>query len=98
MDFCTWPSKLARIVQDQGRPQMGQIVDKPCNGFKLQNPNEFQLINWDLIDLSDYFSNVESKYSTTAKPDGQELKSQQQRSNNAVNDEYAKKYQQYYGE
>lgn len=98
MDFCTWPSKLARIVQDQGRPQMGQIVDKPCDGFKLQNPNEFQLINWDLIDLSDYFSNVQTKYDSTAKPDGQELKNQQQQSNGAVQDEYAKKYQQYYGD
>lgn len=98
MDFCTWPSKLARIVQDQGRPQMGQAVDKPCNGFKLQNPNEFMLINWDLIDLSDFFSNVETKYNATAKPDGQEMKTQQQQSNDAVNNEYAKKYQQYYGD
>lgn len=98
MEFCTWPSKLARIVQDQGRPMLGQRVDKPCPGYKLQNPNEFMGINWDLIDLSDYFKDVETKYNNTTKPDGEELKYQQQQSADAVSDEYAKKYKQYYGE
>lgn len=97
-EFCIWPSKLARIVQDQGRPMLGQQVANPCPGFKLQNPNEFEGIDWSRIDLSDYFSDVTAKYNATAKPSPDALTNQMQQSNGAMQDEYNQKMQQYYGQ
>jgi conjugal transfer mating pair stabilization protein TraN len=96
-EFCLWPSKLARIVQDQGRPMLGQRVWKPCPGFKLQDPNELMGLDWNRIDLSDYFTDVTAKYNSTPKPNGDALKSQMEQSQDAMKDEYAAKMEQYYG-
>lgn len=97
-EFCLWPSKLARIVQDQGRPMLGQAVANPCPGFKLQNPNEFAGIDWSRIDLSEYFSDVQAKYAATPKPTPDALTQQMQQSNEALQADYSQRMQQYYGQ
>ena len=77
---------------------LGQVVDNPCPGFKLQNPNEFAGIDWSRIDLSDYYEDVQAKYNATAKPSPDGLTSQMQQSNTAMQDELNQKMQQYYGQ
>lgn len=94
-EFCLWPSKLARIVQDQGRPMLGQTVAPPCPGFLLQNPNEFEGIDWSRIDFSEYYSDVTAKYNATAKPSPDGTINQVQQSQEALLNEYTQKMQQY---
>ena len=63
--FCCFNSKLARIVQEQGRPQLatfgadggwGSAKHPNCRGF---TPEEFQALNFDNIDLSEYTEDIE---------------------------------------
>lgn len=96
-EFCLWPSKLARIVQDQGRPMLGQQVAAPCPGFRLQNPNEFEGIDWSRINFSDFYADVMTKYNATAKPNPSAVTNQVQQSQDALLNEYTQKMQQYYG-
>lgn len=96
-EFCLWPSKLARIVQDQGRPMLGQRVAAPCPGFRLQNPNEFEGIDWSQINFGDFYADVMSKYNATAKPNPSAVTNQVQQSQDALLNEYTQKMQQYYG-
>lgn len=97
-NYCVWPSKIARIVQDQGRPLMGQTVAPPCPGFSLQSPNEFALIDWSRIDFSGYYTDVMSKYASTPQPTANGLINQVQQSGAAMQTEYSQKMQQYYGQ
>lgn len=94
-EYCIWPSKLARIVQDQGRPMLGQQVARPCPGFMLQNPNEFEGIDWSRIDFSDFYADVMAHYNATAKPNPGAVSSQVQASQDALLNEYTQKMQQY---
>jgi len=61
---CCFNSKLARIVQEQGRaqlPAMGGFgtPDAPnCRGFR---PEEFQAIDFSKIDLSEYFDELTTR-------------------------------------
>lgn len=72
---CCFNSKLARIVQEQGRPQLksfsglpGSVfgtVDAPvCRGF---DPTEFQSLDFSKIDLSEYFDDVTTAAASTIK-------------------------------
>jgi len=63
--YCCFNSKLARIVHEQGRPQLasfgpdggwGSEKHPNCRGFK---PEEFQALNFDNIDLSEYTQDIE---------------------------------------
>ena len=53
--FCCFSSGLARIIQEQGREQLGIDWGTPtepnCRGF---TPEEFQKIDWNKIDFSEW--------------------------------------------
>lgn len=59
---CCFNSKLARIVQEQGRRQIpamggfGEPRAPNCRGFR---PEEFQAIDFSKIDLSEYFDELQ---------------------------------------
>ncbi len=62
--YCCFNSKLARIVHEQGRPQLQSFVEnlwgKPksprCRGFTAE---EFQMLDFDRIDLSEWFGEIQ---------------------------------------
>ena len=71
--YCCFHSVLARIVQEQGRPQLkdfgysgdwGDPKDPNCRGF---TPKEFQMLDFDKIDLSEYFGKIEQNISKKIK-------------------------------
>ncbi len=57
--YCCFPTKLARVIHEQGRKQLGikwGRTDKPkCRGFSLE---ELQKINFGSIDLSDVLDDI----------------------------------------
>lgn len=72
--FCCFSSKLVRIIQEQGRPQLGIGWGTPqnpdCRGF---TPEELQQINFEAIDFSEYYSDI-----TANPPDPNQLTNQVQ--------------------
>lgn len=70
--FCCFSSKLVRIIQEQGRPQLGISWGTPqnpdCRGF---TPEELQQINFEAIDFSEYYSDI-----TAYPPDPNQLTNQ----------------------
>ena len=72
--FCCFSSKLVRIIQEQGRPQLGIGWGSPqnpdCRGF---TPEELQQINFEAIDFSEYYSDI-----TYIVPDSGQLSTQVQ--------------------
>jgi conjugal transfer mating pair stabilization protein TraN len=63
--FCCFNSKMARIVHEQGRPQLkafgpgggwGTAKNPNCRGF---TPQEFQQLDFSRIDLSEYFGDIQ---------------------------------------
>ncbi len=62
--YCCFNSKLARIVQEQGRPQLntfngwGLPSSPNCRGF---TPEEFQVLDFSLIDLSEWYGSIKTK-------------------------------------
>lgn len=60
--FCCFNSKLARIIQEQGRPQLTSIntfgtpKDPQCRGF---TPEEFQNLDFSQIDLQEYIDDLQ---------------------------------------
>jgi len=63
---CCFNTKLGRIIQEQGRPQLKSFngvgwgtPKKPlCRGF---TPEEFQALDFSKMDLSQYYSEIESR-------------------------------------
>jgi conjugal transfer mating pair stabilization protein TraN len=60
--YCCFNSKLARIIHEQGRPQLttdirnwGSAKSPNCRGF---TPEEFASLDFDRIDLSEYFNDI----------------------------------------
>jgi len=62
--FCCFNSKMARIVAEQGRPQLkafgpdggwGTPENPNCRGF---TPKEFQQLDFSRIDMSEYFGDI----------------------------------------
>ena len=55
--FCCFSSPLARIIQEQGRKQLGISWGEPkhpnCRGFTME---EFQKIDWNKIDFSEWIN------------------------------------------
>ncbi len=94
-EYCVWPSKLARMLQDQGMPQLGQTITSACRGFKMQDPNEFAAINFDLIDFSEYFADVTNKLNNTPMPNTDALSSQTQAAVPAMADKLNERYKDY---
>lgn len=60
--FCCFNSKLARIIQEQGRPQLSSIntfgtpKEPQCRGF---TPEEFQNLDFSQIDLQEYIDDLQ---------------------------------------
>lgn len=63
---CCFNSKLGRIIQEQGRPQLksfnslgwGTAKQPYCRGF---TPQEFQALDFSRMDLSDYYADIEAR-------------------------------------
>lgn len=67
--FCCFNSKMAKIVQEQGRPQLqvfgtdggwGTAKHPNCRGF---TPQEFQQLDFAKIDLTEYFGDIQRNLS-----------------------------------
>jgi len=62
--FCCFPSKLARIVQEAGRKQLGLsfgTAEKPkCQGLSIE---EIGKIDFEKIDFTDFIEDLEAKIS-----------------------------------
>ena len=65
--FCCFNSKLGRIIHEQGRAQLQQFNgsgdwggpgNPNCRGF---TPEEFQMLDFSRIDLSEYFGDVRTR-------------------------------------
>jgi len=60
--YCCFNSKLARIIHEQGRPQLktfngwGSAKNPVCRGF---TPEEFQALDFSKMDLSEYYADIE---------------------------------------
>ncbi|EJX7572379.1 conjugal transfer protein TraN [Vibrio cholerae] len=59
--YCTYPSKLSRILMEQGNAQLGRGYGGPkdpdCRGFTIK---ELENLNFDGMDLSEFYSDVMS--------------------------------------
>jgi conjugal transfer mating pair stabilization protein TraN len=63
---CCFNTKLGRIIQEQGRPQLKSFnglgwgtPKKPyCRGF---TPDEFQALDFSKMDLSEYYADIEAR-------------------------------------
>ncbi|AMK25838.1 conjugal transfer protein TraN [Sphingobium sp. TKS] len=63
---CCFNTKLGRIIQEQGRPQLASFnavgwgtAKKPyCRGFTAE---EFQALDFSKMDLSEYYSDIEAR-------------------------------------
>lgn len=57
--YCCFNSKLSRIINEQGRPQIGKSFGTPkkpdCKGF---TPEEFSRLDFSSIDLSEYIADI----------------------------------------
>lgn len=65
---CVFQSKLGRIIQEQGRPQLrtgitswGSARHPNCRGF---TPEEFQSLDFSKMDLSEFYADIQTKTNT----------------------------------
>lgn len=67
--YCTFPSKLTRILVEQGRAQMGRgwgsAKSPDCSGFTLQ---EIESLDFNKMDLSEFYSDVMKKGQNGSTP------------------------------
>lgn len=71
---CCFNTKLGRIIQEQGRPQLksfnavgwGTPKAPYCRGF---SPEEFQALDFSKMDLSEYYSEIEARAQTDIQVD-----------------------------
>ena len=74
---CCFNTKLGRILQEQGRPQLKSFngvgwgtPKKPiCRGF---TPEEFQALDFSKIDLSEYYADIEARSQSAIQIDMKE--------------------------
>lgn len=74
---CCFNTKLGRIIQEQGRPQLKAFNDDPwgtakkpmCRGF---TPEEFQALDFGKMDLSEYYSDIEARAQSEIQIDMEE--------------------------
>lgn len=61
---CCFNSKLARIINQQGRPQLGLDM-RACDGFTV---SQIQALDWSRIDLSEFIADMlaQAQQSTTS--------------------------------
>ena len=71
--YCTFPSKLARIIQQQGRPQLDMTfgnANKPrCNGL---TPEQLQHIDMSKIDYREFYDDVMKAHPTSSTTTSQQ--------------------------
>jgi len=71
--YCCFSSKLARIINEQGRPQIdkdwGSSKSPECKGF---TPQEFEKLDFSKIDLSEYLDEIKEKFNTSVSKETQE--------------------------
>lgn len=83
--YCSFGTKLAKIIQQQGRPQLGITFGDPenpvCRGL---TPEELQRIDFSKIDFSEFYTDLQKKEHIV--PDNQV----NQRINQDVNEMYHK--------
>jgi len=53
--WCCFPSKLGRIINEQGWAQLGKGWDPSCRGFSL---DELTLLRFDEMDLSEFINDI----------------------------------------
>ena len=72
--YCCFKSKLGRIIQEQGRAQLGIGWGSPkspsCRGL---TPEELVAINWEALDLSEFYADVVAEMEATVRPTQAEL-------------------------
>jgi len=74
---CCFNTKLGRIIQEQGRPQLRAFNANPwgtarnpmCRGF---TPEEFQALDFSRMDLSEYYADIENRSPSEIKIDMEE--------------------------
>lgn len=74
---CCFNTKLGRIIQEQGRPQLkafngdlwGTAKKPMCRGF---TPEEFQALDFSRMDLSEYYADIESRAQSDIQIDMEE--------------------------
>jgi len=61
--YCVYKSELARMIQEQGRPQLGLNFGSPqlpdCDGLTL---NQFASLNFQAMDWSEFFSQIATTF------------------------------------
>ena len=70
--YCCFNSQLARIINEQGRSQFASYAVNPwgtpenprCRGF---TPEELQMIDFSQIDLSEYFTSIQTNLTSDIK-------------------------------
>ncbi len=74
--YCCFNSKLGRIIQEQGRSQLktfpqgfGSPESPQCRGFTT---DEFQMLDFSKIDLSEYFGDIKTKAAGQMKQEMQD--------------------------
>lgn len=64
--YCCYISKLAKIVNEQGKPQLGRDFGTPespdCNGFFAQ---DLEQLDFSKMDLSEFFEDIRSRMPNT---------------------------------
>ncbi|MFW1160575.1 conjugal transfer protein TraN [Vibrio parahaemolyticus] len=67
--YCTYPSKLSRILMEQGNAQLGRgyggAKNPDCKGFTL---TELENLNFDAMDLSEFYTDVMSNAMNGSTP------------------------------
>ncbi len=65
--YCSFSSFLGRVVQEQGKPQLGQnfgTADLPdCDGFTIA---EFASLNFQAMNWSEFFSEISTSFDSSA--------------------------------
>jgi conjugal transfer mating pair stabilization protein TraN len=60
--YCCFNSKLGRIIQEQGRPQLnkswGEADSPDCKGF---TPDEFQKLDFSKLDFTEFAKDIQTK-------------------------------------
>lgn len=88
--YCCFNSKMARIIHEQGRPQLhafqpdgawGTPAQPNCRGF---SPDEFQALDFSKIDLSEYFDDVQKDLATKIQGSQQTIMENIQNKNQAT--------------
>lgn len=67
--YCSYPSKLGRIIIQQARPQLGLGFGSPsnpvCDGLTLE---QFEQVDFNRIDLSEFYSDAMDKADSSVNP------------------------------